>query len=207
MKYFIILIYVITFTNLAVSQDRMFGYTYQSNVLNKGDFDLEFHNTLSTGKTGAYSPYIFGQRLDQRIEFEIGLGKNLQTSFYFNSELFNYADSTSAFMNQELKISFSNEWKWKLSDPVADILGTALYGELEFGGNNVEFEGKIILDKRWQNDLFAFNLVGKYEIEKEISRENNISKAEWTNNSPIELYLAYMHFINREIGIGFEYDI
>jgi len=204
MKSVLTVIILFTFANISFAQDRMFAYTYQTNVLNKGDFDLEFQNTLRTGKVGAYSPYVFGQHLNQRLELEVGLGKKVQTSFYFNSELFHYADTSSANINQELKVSFSNEWKWKLSDPVANRIGSALYGEFEFGGSNVEFEGKLILDKRINNELFAFNLVGKYEIEKEISRENNITKALWTHNSPVELYFAYMHFFKPHIGLGFE---
>ncbi len=204
MKSVLTVIILFTFANISFAQDRMFAYTYQTNVLNKGDFDLEFQNTLRTGKVGAYSPYVFGQHLNQRLELEVGLGKKVQTSFYFNSELFHYADTSSASLNQELQVSFSNEWKWKLSDPVANRIGSALYGEFEFGGSNVEFEGKLILDKRINNELFAFNLVGKYEIEKEISRENNITKALWTHNSPVELYFAYMHFFKPHIGLGFE---
>ncbi len=186
------------------AQDRMFAYAYQTNVLNKGDFDMEFQNTLATGKTGANSPYVFGQHLDQRLEFEVGLGKKVQTSFYLNSELFNFADTSSSALSQELKISFSNEWKWKLSDPVANRIGFALYEELEFGGNNFESETKLIFDKRWMNDFFAFNIVAKYEIEKEISRVDNITKAEWISNSPVEFNLGYMHFFKPEIGLGLE---
>ncbi|MDP4263563.1 MAG: hypothetical protein Q8941_13635 [Bacteroidota bacterium] len=204
MKYVLTGIVLFTLTIPSLAQDRMFAYTYQTNVLNKGDFDIEFQNTLRTGKMGAYSPYIFGQHLDQRLELEFGLGKNVQTSFYFNSELFHYADTSSEALNQELKVSFSNEWKWKLSDPVANKIGSALYAELELGGSNVEFEGKLILDKRLRNELFAFNLAGKYEIEKEIYRENNTTKSAWTHNSPVELYFGYMHFLKPQIGIGFE---
>jgi len=204
MSYIISAIIIFTFCSTLFAQDRMFAYTYQTNVLNKGDFDIEFQNTLLTGKAGDFSPYVFGQHLDQRLEFEFGLGSKIQTSFYFNSELFNYADKSSTDMNQELKISFSNEWKWKLADPVADLFGATLYEELEFGGNNIEFETKIILDKRWQNDLLAFNLVGTYEIEKEITRENNITSAVWANNSPVELDLGYMHFFNQYISLGLE---
>ncbi len=188
----------------AFSQDRIFAYTYQTNVLNKGDFDLEFQNTLATGKKGSFSPYVFGQHLDQRLEYEVGLGKRVQTSFYLNSELFNYADTASSALNQELKISFSNEWKWKLSDPVANAIGFALYEELEFGGNNFESESKLIFDKRWQNDLLAFNVVGKYEIEREILRANNVTKTEWTHNSPIEFNFGYMHFSKPALSLGFE---
>ena len=186
------------------AQDRVFAYTYQTNVLNKGDFDLEFHNTFKTGKVGSYSPYVFGQSLEQRLELEFGLGHKVQTAFYLNSELFHFADTSSTEINQELKISFSNEWKWKLSDPVANRIGFGLYGELELGGSNVEFEAKILLDKKLPNDLFAFNIVGKYEIEKEISRTDNITKAEWTHNSPIEFYFGYMHFFKPQFSLGIE---
>jgi hypothetical protein len=204
MKKILSIIAISLLSTSAFSQDRLFAYTYQSNVLNKGDFDLEFQNELRTGKVGAFSPYVFGQHLDQRLEFEVGLGKKVQTAFYFNSELFNYADTSSSDLQQEHKISFSSEWKWKLADPVANSIGFTLYEELEFGGNNVEFETKLIFDKRYYKDLFAFNIVSKYEIEKEISRVNDITKAEWTNNSPVEFNFGYMHFFKPEIGWGIE---
>lgn len=197
-------IILVATTITSFAQDRIFAYTYQTNVLNKGDFDIEFQNTLATGKVGAYSPYVFGQHLDQRLEFEVGLGKKVQTAFYLNSELFNYADTSSTDLNQELKISFSNEWKWKLSDPVANRIGFALYEELEFGGNNFESETKLIFDKRWLNDLIAFNIVGTFEIEKEIAREEGVTKAEWTHSSPVEFDLGYMHFFNPAFGLGVE---
>lgn len=204
MRYIFLVIILFFLTSVSFSQDRIFAYTYQSNVLNKGDFDIEFQNSLATGKKGLFSPYVFGRHLDQRLEFEVGLGKKVQTSFYFNSELFNYADTSSNALNQELKISFSNEWKWKLSDPVANAIGFAIYEELEFGGNNFESESKLIFDKRWQNDLMAFNVVGKYEIEREISRANNVTKGEWTHNSPIEFNFGYMHFFKPQLSFGLE---
>ncbi|MEP7168623.1 MAG: hypothetical protein ABI855_04580 [Bacteroidota bacterium] len=204
MKYIFTTFILFSFTTSSFAQDRVFAYTYQTNVLNKGDFDLEFQNTLRTGKTGKFSPYVFGQHLNQRLELEFGLGKKVQTSFYFNSELFNYADTSSSEMNQELTVNFSNEWKWKLSDPVANRIGLGLYGELEFGGSNLEFEGKILLDKKLPNDLFAFNIVGKYEFEKQISRTDNITKAEWTHNSPVEFYFGYLHTLNSATSIGIE---
>ena len=43
---------------VAYSQDRVFAYTYQTSVLNKGDFDFEFQNTLMTGKVGPFSPFV-----------------------------------------------------------------------------------------------------------------------------------------------------
>jgi hypothetical protein len=52
--------------------------------------------------------------------------------------------------------------------------------------------------------LFAANIVGRYEVEKEITRVANVSKAQWTHNSPLELDFAYLHFFKRGIGVGAE---
>jgi hypothetical protein len=205
MKYIVsIIIILIFFNHVTHAQDRVFAYTYQTNVLNKGDFDLEFQNTLRTGKVGEFSPYVFGQHLDQRLELEFGLGSNIQTSFYLNSERFDYAHTSSTGMNSDLKISFSNEWKWKLSDPVANAIGSTLYAELEFGGDNIELETKLILDKRIVNDLFAMNIVSKYEIERQIVRLNNVTEAIWIHNSPVEFNFGYMHFFNKDFSVGIE---
>ncbi len=204
MKKLVYILFLSIITSSSFAQDRVFAYTYQSNVLNKGAFDLEFHNLLSTGKEGQNSPYIFGQNLNQRIEFEFGLGHNLQTAFYINSELSNTATSTSTEINQELKISFSNEWKLKLSDPVANVIGSGIYEEFEFGGNNVEFETKLLFDNRISKELFAFNIVYKYEIERVINKTNNVATADWAHNGAFELYFGYMHFFKPNFSLGIE---
>jgi hypothetical protein len=141
------------------AQDRIFTYTYQSNVLNKGQRELEVWNTLRLGKKDYFS------RLDNRTEFEIGLGSNLQTSFYLN-----LTTKTKTGGEGELKtavteneISFSNEWKLKLLDPVANPIGLALYAEYGIGSSEYELEGKIIIDKKINNFTIAGNLT--YEAE------------------------------------------
>jgi hypothetical protein len=186
------------------AQDRMFSFTYQTNVLNRGGFDLEFQNELLAGKTGANSPFAYGQSLNQRLEFEFGLGSNVQTSFYLNSEIFHFADTSMDAIEQEMKISFSNEWKWKLLDPVADAVGLAVYEEVEVGGSNFESETKLILDKRWMNDLIAVNISGVYEVERSLKKVDGKTEVAWEKSYPVELDLAYMHFVNQNFGIGVE---
>ena len=105
-KYIFLILISVVSANASFAQDRVFAYTYQTNVLNKGDFDFEFHNTFKTGKVGKYSPYVFGQSLKQRLELEFGLGHKVQTAFYFNSELSQSADKSSTEINQELKVNF-----------------------------------------------------------------------------------------------------
>lgn len=203
-RFYLSICVLISIASSALAQDRLFAYTYQTNVLAKGAFDLEFQHTLLTGKEGAYSPYVFGQSLKQRLEFEFGLGKNIQSAFYINTELSHTADTSSSELSQELKVNFSNEWKWKLSDPVANSIGFGLYAELEFGGSNIEFEGKLLFDKQYPKDLFAFNIVGKYEIENEIRRVDSHTKSVWVHNSPVEFYFGYLHHFNSDISFGLE---
>src|SRR5687768_11304036 len=119
--------------HLTQAQDRIFTYTYQSTVLNKGQREIEIWNTLESGKDDYY------RRLRHRIEYELGLGGNVQTAFYLNLD---------QRLNGNVGLGFSNEWKWKLFDPVANPVGLALYGELTLKPHETEVEGKILLDKQ-----------------------------------------------------------
>jgi len=184
------------------SQDRSFAYTYQSNILPKGSMDLELTNTLRTGKEGEYSPFEFGRILDQRIEFEVGLSDNLQTAFYFNASSSAFALEGGPGIEHDLDVSFSNEWKWKLSDPSVDAIGSALYGELTVSADEIELEGKVILDKRFGDELVALNLIGEYELESEFEAEE--SEVETEAETPVEIDLSYMHFFSPSFGIGLE---
>ncbi|MFZ4707524.1 MAG: hypothetical protein ACOYMF_16110, partial [Bacteroidales bacterium] len=137
------------------AQDRLFTYTYQSTVLNEGQRELESWNTLRTGREDYYSTY------DNRTEYEIGLGNNLQTAFYLNltSKTKTISDNTGKSLTTENEMGFSNEWKLKILDPVAHPIGLALYGEVGISSNEYELEGKIILDKKIGNLTIAANAV------------------------------------------------
>jgi hypothetical protein len=178
------------------AQDRFFAHTYTTNVLPKGNIDLELWHTSRIGhQKGA-----FFHGMDQRMEFEVGLGKNVQTAFYFNRYQQTMGDSVSE-LTRINEIGFSNEWKWKLSDPSVNRVGLALYGELGLKGDEVEWEGKIILDKYVGKSLFALNIVG--ELEQEVERENGEFELE-SEETPIELDAAYMYNFNKNWGLGFE---
>src|SRR5204863_9653339 len=72
-------LFVILFTGPAFAQDRNFARTYQSITLPKGNKDIEVWNTFRSGRNNFY------RRIDQRIEFEVGLTDKLQTAFYLNA--------------------------------------------------------------------------------------------------------------------------
>ena len=138
------------------AQDRYFARTYTTNILPKGDIDLEFWHT---SRIGHQNQFFHAQ--DQRMEIEVGLGKNWQTAFYFNRFQKRFSTTPDGTQTSN-EIGFSNEWKVKLSDPSQNKIGLALYGEWGIkGGDELELETKIILDKAFGKNLIAMNIAGE----------------------------------------------
>lgn len=75
-------------------------------------------------------------------------------------------------------MSISNEWKYKLTDPVADPVGFAIYGEWGLGLDEFELEGKLIFDKKINNIFLALNTVIEKEWETEIENGEEEIKSE-----------------------------
>ncbi len=145
--------------------ERHFGYSNETGVLNPGDAEIEPQTTLRYGRESYYS------RWENRLEFEFGVVENLQAALYLNFQSVT-ADTTlpddSEVRSSETKFkSLSAELKYKLSDPVADPIGTGLYFESSLGPSEAELEGKFLLDKRLGPLLFAANIIGEYEWEFE----------------------------------------
>ena len=188
LKLSVVIILALSGLQAAHAQDRLFTYTYQSTVLNKGQREIESWNTLRTGREDFYARY------DNRTEYEIGLGNNLQTAFYLNltSKTKTETNNSVKSLSTENEIGFSNEWKLKLLDPVADPLGLALYGEVGIASNEFELEGKILLDKKIGNFTIAAN--GVYEQEFAPGYENN--ELEWEKEKKLEGYLAFAYSLS-----------
>ncbi len=192
-----ILLFCLLLSALTINaQDRLFTYTYQSTVLNKGQRELEVWNTLRTGRSDFYA------RLDHRTEFEIGLGKNIQTAFYLNltSKTKTILENAVKQFDTENEISFSNEWKWKLSDPVANPFGFALYGEYGIGSSEFELEGKLILDKKMNNLTIAANAI--FETEFKPKMKNN--ELEWEKENKMEFNLALAYSFSPKFHLTME---
>jgi hypothetical protein len=179
----------------ADAQDRYFAQTYTSNILPKGNFDIELWHTSRFGHSNE-----FFHAMDQRMEYEVGLGKNVQTSLYLNRYQKSISDNTGKIIHYS-EMGVSNEWKWKLTQP-ASHTGVALYGELGVKGDEFELETKLILDKWIGKNLFAFNAV--YEMEEEAERANG--KTEYgLSETPVEFDFGYMRNVSANLGIGIEF--
>lgn len=192
-KIFLSIVFVTAIASLK-AQDRYFGRTYTTNILPKGSFDIELWHTSRFGHADQYF-----HAMDQRFEYEVGLGRNVQTAFYFNRFQKSISDSAGN-INQSSEIGFSNEWKWKVSKPTSP-LGVALYGELGVKGDELELETKLILDRSFGKNLVAFNAV--YELEFEAERKNSENEFE-LEETPLEFDLAYMRNFSTSFGAGFE---
>ncbi len=178
-----------------LAQDRIFTYTYQSNVLGKGQKELEVWTTLHMGKENYY------REIRNRVEYETGLGSNLQVAFYLNSkQKAFYDDVTSEIVMKPTEISISNEWKYKISDPVADKIGFTAYGELTIATDELEIELKAIFDKTIGRTVHAVNLI--FEPEWETTTVDG--KVATNTEYKYDVNYAFAYNINKSWNIGAE---
>ena len=149
----------LTFAARVTATERHFGFGYESAVLNPGLAELEPWTTARVGRDDYFS------RLEARLGFQLGLLKNLQASLYWNASsttediVIPGAALKSRLSSTDFQ-SLSAQVKYKLSDPTADALGSALLLEGQAGPLLVGYEGRVILDKQLGSLLLAFNLVG-----------------------------------------------
>lgn len=191
-----LILFAFVFANTSISNERKFSYTYESNVLPKRVREIEIWNTSRIARS-----YFF-RRLDQRVEYEIGLGNNLQTAFYLNltNELKDDNGVTAGgSISRKTNVGFSNEWKYKISDNVADPIGFALYSEFTFYPHETEYEGKLLFDKKIDNTLFALNLV--YELENKYDFKNGIEVKSQENIFEIDFGASYSFTHNFSVGL------
>ncbi len=139
---------------MAAAADRHFAYNYETGVLVSGERELETYTTYRFGRDSFYSA------MDQSVEFETGLGGDVQTSIYLNltQELAD-AGSGPQMGGGPVLDGISNEWKIKLADSAADGLGLGFYFEPEFEPDEFDFETKLLIDKRMDDWLWCLNIL------------------------------------------------
>jgi len=194
-KIFLIVSFLFLSTMSLMAQDRIFNYTYQTNVLNKGTKELEVQIGSQDGKENYF------RQIKTRVEYEVGLGSNVQTSFYLNSkQKAEFDDVTGEIVMSATEISLSNEWKYKISDPVADPIGFAAYGEFTLATDELEVEVKAIFDKIIGRSTHALNLT--LEPEWETSTEDGKLATEFALK--YEFDYGYSYNINKSWNLGLE---
>ena len=138
---------------------RRFTYVYEATTSAPGSFEGE---TWVTWKTSPEEERRFNA-VDFRHEIEFGITDRLQAAIYFadwgyredpgsNEHEFSYQDSAIELI-------------YNLTNPTTDLLGSALYGELRGGPEELELESKVILQKNLGRFVCAYNatLEAKWE--------------------------------------------
>lgn len=193
------------FSTMLFANERHFSYTYETGILPVGARELEVWNTFRSGRKNYY------RRFDHRIEYEIGVATNLQLAFYLNYSQKLYqerqwfikdfaANEMRGVLQNDFQVSFSNEWKYKFSDPVADPIGFAIYGEWTLGLNEFELEGKFLFDKKIESMLLALNIVAEQEWETEIENDERETKSE----TKLELDAGVSRMLSANVSCGIE---
>lgn len=184
----------------ARASERVFAYTKESHVHAPGESALEPQTTYRVGRERYYS------ELEGRLELEHGLTPGLQLGLYWN-----FATRTQDVVTDELTgelsrvsesqlASASFELKYQLSDPSADVVGSALYVETTLGPSASLLEAKLIVD-RW---LGRFRLAGNLAVEYELAPVRAVDGSKLQTALVLEPYLGASYGLGRGFGVGLE---
>lgn len=144
---------------------RSFGYTQESPVLAAGKTELRPWTTYRVGRARYFSA------LDGRLELDHGFGRGLELALFWNftSET---RDVVTDSLTQRLERVSSSELgsaslglKYQLTDPAADLLGSAFYFEATLGPRQSELEARLIVDRSLGRWLLAANAVAELQLE------------------------------------------
>jgi hypothetical protein len=153
---------VLGWASVAGADERKFNYSYEAKTLPQGTWEFEQWATLKMDKdAGDY------HRLELREEFETGLTDLLTTSLYLNT-VYQATRGVPGLTNEHSFgfASISSEWKYKLSDPAADLVGFLLYAELLASNDDYEIEWKLVFSKQVGPLTFAYNFIYEWELER-----------------------------------------
>lgn len=165
----------------ARADEPLFGYIYTTDLLPKGQKEVEQWLTLREGRSnGSF------HLLQARTEVSYGVADNFQLSGYLNTAWThanrNAADGTTVppevFADYRsdpdrpfTKLRFETvalEGIYRFSSPYTSPLGAAVYFEPSIGPRTRELEWRLILQKNFLQDrlVFAFNTTLGYEWRK-----------------------------------------
>jgi hypothetical protein len=148
----------------AAAAERAFVYADQSPVLAAGTSELEPWTTASVGRERYYS------ELAARLGLERGITQALQLSLFWSFET-RARDVVVDDLTGELgRISESDfvgaalQAKYQLSDPVLDLVGSALLLETTLGPAASELGLNVVVDRELRRVLVVANVAGAYRL-------------------------------------------
>jgi len=128
------------------------------------------------------------------MEFEYGVTDRLTASLYFNFNQVKAENNSFASKPFEYE-STSLELKYRFTNPGDAFIDPAAYLEVSYGGDEIEYESKIIFSKRLGKFVTAVNFTS--EIEREIINSEN--------ESSFEITAGAMYDVSSEFSVGLEF--
>lgn len=186
------------------ADENYFGYTYGSETLPKGHWEVYQWATSRTGKAdGSYSA------VDLQTEFEHGFTDRLQGSFYLNAVKHDISNVTDFSDRDQFRFNgVQGSLKYSLKSPYKDGYGLAVYLEPGYkrysaksGDREDTFflEPKLIVQKNFLDDslILAANFSGEFE------REHNLEENEWESELELQFSagLSYRFAPNWFVGV------
>jgi hypothetical protein len=130
---------------------RHFTYIYETISPEAGEFETENWVTWATRSSNRSRTH----ELDFRHEIEWGVNDKLRASLYLAD--WNFVDEPAQDRHGFTYSDSALELIYNLSNPVADAIGSSIYGEIRAGDRLMELESKIILQKKFGALVCAYN--------------------------------------------------
>ncbi len=162
---------ILVYFSIVNAHERLFTYSYDTDYLPRGLFELEQWTTLKTGKeNGMY--YLW----DMRTEFEYAITEKTHVALYLN-----YSSIYYQFYENNNVIEQSN-FKFKGIDLAVvhrfssprNTIGFGIYLEGKYRMNEQEFEERILLSKYLGNFLLTLNFIFEQELQRNYNSFGNI---------------------------------
>jgi hypothetical protein len=204
----------------ARADEPLFGFVYTTDLLPKGQKEVEQWVTWRNQKAGGY----FDQ-LDGRTEVSYGLSDRMQLSAYANwtwarawrngpfgettpPEPLSYdAPGPDDHYQGARFVGVSGEAIYRVLSPYTSPVGLAIYEEPTVGPDFVESETKLIVQKNFKDDRLVVALNLTYAPEwRRVTDEDNPSRKVWSEETDANIGLAvsYRFAPNWSAGLEFE---
>jgi hypothetical protein len=187
LKSFAAALLALGFVTTASATDRRFSYSYESTGMPKGAWEYEQWLT--------WKHYDNKDRLDFRHEIEYGITDTLTLDIYladWRYENFDEGDDETDYKRSGFAL------RQMMTDPNKSWLGSALYGEVLVGDEELVLEGKLLLQKNFGPLIAVYNLIIEAEWEGEDLGDLDESVGVWENT----FGLSYQ--INPNLFVGVE---
>ncbi|MFZ4766811.1 MAG: hypothetical protein ACOYMN_17810 [Roseimicrobium sp.] len=176
----------LTTTTLRASE-RRFAFSYETTGMPAGVWEYEQWLT--------WKSYDDKDRFDFRHEIEYGLSDTLTLDIYLADWRYQNIDGEDSETDYK-RSGFA--LRQQLSDPNTSLLGSAVYGEVLVGDEELVLEGKVLLQKNVGPLVLVYNLVVEAEWEGASLGDLDESVGVWENT------MGVSYQINPSLLVGLE---